>query len=574
MDDILFYSFYTDDEYYRGKKDELESNLKLLSIPYEIEMLTIQEGMVWIDICRKKITMINEICKKHPTKKIFWIDVDCQINHLPEYIYNFSSDIIGFSRGFSSPMRIGYHLRSRFWEPCFIGINTGKKARKFINDAALLELTFEGKATDDYFFEESWRKNCDSMSYQIIPSCERNSGYNSDGFFSFGASGNVEEFKGTAVQHDKLFSNNNNLKDKLIKMLSRAGLLNTAIKIKHKLKNRPLPETVAPGAVVKKLSRKSFKSWIITNAIKNEVDKVNKLKIKNVNIDSIEKENLSRLADSILEYQNIYNNEDSLPVCWWFNPEPGNFGDWLSPYILSKLSGRNVRLVTPNMMSKYKQANIVSVGSIGKFANDHSVVIGSGVSRKNTVLNNNAKYLSIRGPLTGEVLEACGGKDPKVYGDPAIIMPKLFECERTKNGRTAFVRHFSHLGLNIKLADEMDELSILASSCLDIENFVSNLNKYDRVVTSAMHCYIICQSYGIPCALVAWSGGAPIVAGDGMKYLDYALGVGVTPKSPTVIPRDLTAVDFDEIISSERISTDKIDEMHAFLSNELKNLNF
>jgi hypothetical protein len=260
VDDILFYSFYTDDEYYRGKKDELENNLKLLSIPYEIEMLTIQEGMVWIDICRKKIAMINEICKKHPTKKVFWIDVDCQISHLPEYIQNFSSDIIGFSRGFSSPMRIGYHLRSRFWEPCFIGINTGPKARKFINDAALLELTFDGKATDDYFFEESWRKNCESMSYQVVPAIERNSAYNSDGFFSFGASGNVEEFKGTAVQHDKLFPNNNRqdkLKDKLIRILSRAGLLNTAIKIKHKLNRKPLPAST----VKKPLSGSIMKSW-------------------------------------------------------------------------------------------------------------------------------------------------------------------------------------------------------------------------------------------------------------------------------------------------------------------------
>lgn len=569
MDDILFYSFYTDDEYYRGKKDELEGNLKLLSIPYEIDVLTIQKGMAWIDICRKKIGMINSICKKHPTKKIFWIDVDCQISHLPEYISNFSSDVIGFSRGFSSPMRMGYHLRSRFWEPCFIGINTSKRARHFMNDAELFELDFDGPATDDYFFEESWRKNCDSMSYQIIPANERNTEYDHSGFFSFGASGNVDEFKGTAIQHEKLFSNNiTTTKDRLIKVLSRTGLLNTAIKIKH-IFNKPPPM----HKIVERLSSKNFKTGLIRNAIKNEPKKVNYLKLKNVNMDPHEKEKVIKLADSILEYQNIYKDKSSLPVCWWFNPAPGNFGDWLSPYIISKLTGHNVNLVTPNSMKNFKQPNIVSVGSIGKFANDFSIVIGSGVSRKDTTLNKNAKYLSLRGPLTGEVLEASGGIDPKIYGDPAIIMPQIFKCERVNNGRTAFVRHFSHLELDIKLTDEIDEISILISSCLDIENFIFTLNQYDRVITSAMHCYIICQSYGIPCALVSWDEGAPKVAGDGMKYLDYALGVGVKPVAPVSISRELCDFDFDNFISNERVSIEKIDEMYAYLSDKLTHLN-
>jgi hypothetical protein len=74
-----------------------------------------------------------------------------------------------------------------------------------ISDAATLEATSALKATDDYFFEDAWRQNADSLTFQVIPSaCVYGRGDPSlkvETFFVFGSSGNVAEFKGKVEQH-------------------------------------------------------------------------------------------------------------------------------------------------------------------------------------------------------------------------------------------------------------------------------------------------------------------------------------------------------------------------------------
>jgi hypothetical protein len=70
---------------------------------------------------------------------VFWIDIDCRISYLPDYIANSTADLIGFQRSFGSPLQIGYGNRTRFWEPSFWGIGTSPQARKLIVDADELE---------------------------------------------------------------------------------------------------------------------------------------------------------------------------------------------------------------------------------------------------------------------------------------------------------------------------------------------------------------------------------------------------------------------------------------------------
>lgn len=222
-------------------------------------------------------------------------------------------------------------------------------------------------------------------------------------------------------------------------------------------------------------------------------------------------------------------------------------------------------------MSTFCEKNVVFIGSIAKFANEHSTVIGSGVSRKLTELNPKANYTMLRGPLTLEVLkESKGFMNKEVFGDPAIVMPLLFKCQRSFNGRIAVVRHFSHLDVDLILSENMDELSILVSSSKDIEEFISILNRYDAVVTSAMHCYIVCQAYGIPSVLVTWDSHRDSVAGDGMKYIDYAKGVGVEPFHPRSVSNNLNEENIEAILNHEFISEDRINKTYNYIKSILK----
>src|SRR5690606_32377628 len=128
-------------------------------ITHELREIAKQPGQDWADLCRQKIPFLQSVCEQYPDRRVFWIDVDCSLLDLPEWVASFTADLIGFQRGFSAPMTIGYAHRTRFWEPCFLGINATELGRAFVADAARLEASSSVKATDDYFFEESWRTN-------------------------------------------------------------------------------------------------------------------------------------------------------------------------------------------------------------------------------------------------------------------------------------------------------------------------------------------------------------------------------------------------------------------------------
>ena len=136
-------SFFTSDDYYKSHGARLKANLEEIGVAVDLREITKKEGEDWAAICRKKVGFIAEVCAANPDKKVFWIDVDCELFSIPDFILNSTADIIGFQRGFSNPNKIGYENRGRFWEPCFWGINNTPQARKMIQAAA----DFEAVAT-------------------------------------------------------------------------------------------------------------------------------------------------------------------------------------------------------------------------------------------------------------------------------------------------------------------------------------------------------------------------------------------------------------------------------------------
>jgi hypothetical protein len=205
LDGIVICSFYTGDDYYRSSADALRSDLDRLGVPSVLEEIEKPDGTDWADICRKKIPFLARVCESHPNDRVFWIDVDCRLLDIPDYVRNSTADLLGFQRGFGSPLTIGYGRRTRFWEPTFLGINSTPGGRDFIAEAARREASSETKATDDYFFEEAWRAKADNLTFQILPSPAIVGRGTPDGtvspFFVFGSSGNVSEFKGKVAQH-------------------------------------------------------------------------------------------------------------------------------------------------------------------------------------------------------------------------------------------------------------------------------------------------------------------------------------------------------------------------------------
>jgi hypothetical protein len=569
-------SFYTSDEYYKGHGARLKANLESLGIPYELREIAKQPGDDWADICRKKVGFIAEVCAAHPDKKVFWIDVDCEIFSIPDFILNSTADIIGFQRGFSSPVNIGYERRGRFWEPCFWGINTTAQARAMISAAAEFEAVATVKATDDFFFEAAWRSVSPNLTFQIIPSnCAVDKGRGSleshEAFFRFGSSGQVDNFKNKVEQHK-----GNNKK----KLGIKKELLKFAQVVEEKLpedlsnKARSIVDASGITGFLTGKKHQNVSSKIIGDIVAagkaGDAEKFNNsfTFLQSTSLPTRNESAALKAASSYLSYSSKPSS-NKIHLSWWENPYPGNYGDWLTPYIFSHYTEN--RIIFQGLTSRAIKKHIVSLGSVGRFIKSNSVVIGTGVSSFKYPLNTKADYVSVRGPHTADLLVQSGGPKIESFGDPGVVLAKILPLTRGKtNGRIALIRHHTHLQAPVILPNNFDELSVLLSHPDDIVSFIKKLNEYDSVVTSAMHVLITCQSYGIPCALVVFKGFEEYVHGDGIKYLDYALGADVKAISPTPINPKLDWHEIEPLIETITVSDSKIAEVEAAIKEGLR----
>lgn len=571
-------SFYTSDDYYKSHAARLKANLESLGIPYELREIAKQPGDDWADICRKKVGFIAEVCVANPDKKVFWTDVDCELFSIPDFILNSTADIIGFQRGFSSPVNIGYERRGRFWEPCFWGINTTPQARKMIASAAEFEKVANVKATDDFFFEAAWRSVSPNLTFQIIPSnCAVDKGRGSiEGhqvFFRFGSSGQVDNFKNKVEQH----KGNTNHRKKLglkRRLLKFAQLVEE--KLPEDLSNKARSVVDASGITGFLTGKKhhNVSSKIIGEIVAagkaGDVEKFNTsfTILQSTTLPTRNENAAIKAAASYLSYSSKPSS-NKIHLSWWENPYPGNYGDWLTPYIFSHYTDN--KIIFQGLTSRVIKKHIVSLGSVGRFIKSNSVVVGTGVSSFKYPLNTKADYVSVRGPHTADLLVQSGGPKVESFGDPGVVLAKILPLTRsTTNGRVALVRHHTHLQAPVILPNNFDELSVLLSHPDEIVSFIKKLNEYDSVVTSAMHVLITCQSYGIPCALVVFKGFEEYVHGDGIKYIDYALGADVKAISPTPINPKLDWHEISPLIETITVSDSKIAEVEAAIKEGLR----
>jgi hypothetical protein len=569
-------SFYTADDYYRSHGARLQANLESLGIPYELREIAKQPGDDWADICRKKVAFIAEVCAANPDKKVFWTDVDCEIFSIPDFILNSTADIIGFQRGFSTPAKIGYENRGRFWEPCFWGINTTAQARKMIAAAAEFEAVATVKATDDFFFEAAWRAVSPNMTFQIIPSnCAVDKGRGSleghEVFFRFGSSGQVDNFKNKVVQHKGNRKKKFGLKRELLKF---AQVVEE--KLPEDLSNKARSIVDASGITGYLTGKKhhNLSSKLIGEIVAagkaGDPVKFNSsfADLQSTSLPTINESAAIKAASSYLSYSSKPSDK-RIYLSWWENPYPGNYGDWLTPYIFSHYTEN--RIIFQGLTSRAIKKHIVSLGSVGRFIKSNSVVVGTGVSSFKYPINPKADYVSVRGPHTADLLVQSGGPKIENFGDPGVVLSKILPLTRGKtNGKVALVRHHTHLQAPVILPNDFDELSVLLSHPDDIVSFIKKLNDYDSVVTSAMHVLITCHSYGIPCALVVFKGFEEYVHGDGIKYIDYALGAGVKAVSPTPINPKLDWKEIKPLLETIQISDSKIDEVEAAIKEGLR----
>lgn len=209
---------------------------------------------------------------------------------------------------------------------------------------------------------------------------------------------------------------------------------------------------------------------------------------------------------------------------FWWEPRDGgpNVGDYLARVLVAAV----LRLADRDIIDKRdKGRRLFSIGSVLHYARSGETVWGTGVNGKVAAEAHRFAELdvrAVRGPLTRAFLLERGIDCPAVFGDPALLAPRLFPPELVAEERGSLdflvVPH---------LNDPPEPYRRYGARVCSPRQyplaFIRQLLRARRVVSASLHGVILAEAYGVPAVLLDVGGSEPR-----FKYDDYYTGTGRT----------------------------------------------
>ena len=216
-----------------------------------------------------------------------------------------------------------------------------------------------------------------------------------------------------------------------------------------------------------------------------------------------------------------------------------NWGDELNYYLIRELSGKKIF----NYSDLYvrKEANVCCIGSIvDDMANENSLIWGTGaISDKRKMRCIPKKVYAVRGPLTRKYLISNGIDCPEIYGDPALLLSRIYNPLKTKKYTIGIIPHYvdynNPLVERLKQLFGIDAVVISMSGYNDWHEVIDIISECDFVVSSSLHGIIISDAYRVPNVWIEFSDN---VTGNGFKFRDYFLSVGREEIEPIHVTKD------------------------------------
>jgi len=240
---------------------------------------------------------------------------------------------------------------------------------------------------------------------------------------------------------------------------------------------------------------------------------------------------------------------------WWpRGPKPGNFGDILTPLFLEKFFDYKSRYSAP----PFTKDTLLGVGSIIGKANEYCTVWGSGLMKSNAILHPDARYLAVRGPRTYHRLKELNIPAPDVFGDPALLLPKLFSGPKLRKTPYDYGIFAHYVDTDQITQWYPNDPNVLIINPLNSNPFIvaKQVLKCKRIISSSLHGIIVSHAYGIP---AVWVKHSDKLNGDGVKFHDHYEAVGLEAKCLDFQEKiEISEFDKFEYMVGKQIDTDKI----------------
>lgn len=258
-----------------------------------------------------------------------------------------------------------------------------------------------------------------------------------------------------------------------------------------------------------------------------------------------------------------------------------NYGDYLSYYIVNKITSSHVKYVRPlsGLKDYFKfflgrggtlllpwQKHYLCIGTILNKANKYSIVWGSGF---NDFFDRTKaqRIIAVRGELSKRIIKEHNKEiinDIRV-GDPALLLPKFYTPNNLKKKyRLSIIPHYRDDGYFRALNKQYHIISVMTT---DVEAFVDEIVSSEYVLSSSLHGIITAHAYGIPALWIRNYG----IQYTGFKFLDYFSSVEISlymgfTNVTEIFDNEEIAIELFHA-NRERIlpSREKIEEIHENL---------
>lgn len=232
---------------------------------------------------------------------------------------------------------------------------------------------------------------------------------------------------------------------------------------------------------------------------------------------------------------------------------PTNFGDDLNYVLVKALSRKRVVSYRYSYISWFKPDNYMCIGSIVDYlANSNSIIWGGGaIGFKNKKGIKPKCIYAVRGTKTRDYYLEMGINCPEIYGDPALLLPLIYNSSRSKRYKIGIIPHI--VDLNNKFVSKFKKEMGKECVVIDLKNYrnwrdvVDCIKDCEIIASSSLHGLILSDAYNIPNVWIKLSNN---IIGNDFKFYDYFSGCS---RDDTIwIDYRNHEIKYDELLSSSK----------------------
>ncbi len=247
-----------------------------------------------------------------------------------------------------------------------------------------------------------------------------------------------------------------------------------------------------------------------------------------------------------------------------------NFGDVLNSELIRLITGNEPNIVNNSFINPDNEDIYMVIGSVIGWSTKETIIWGTGkMSDTDATMfkEKPKKILAVRGKLTREELIKRGFKCPKVYGDPALLMPKFYKPRMDKKYDLSIIPHHIDRELIPVLKKQFKKTHFIDITG-DIYQVIDEICASQRVMSSALHGLIMADAYGIP---NIWIQLSEKVLGRGFKFRDYFSSVNredIIPLPVSAETKILTVGQKFKLYNTPEINLEKLWKVCPFRKEE------